>query len=191
MPTVRYRTRSRKESPSSGVRAYLESGEPNEETPLWDTRFVVQLVRLWKELQGDIMLSWVESRPGTRPFGWWEFTAPRAVPRKWKNTRVASRMIVPRKQISGSGVEAWRRLAVAPQYTRGIPALAECDPESPPQFESEARYLKRLHLMSRDETRRVPKRAYEPETLDVDEPAGDDHLNATYALSVSELAHAS
>ena len=157
-----------------------EPGETIQEEFFFPER---QVHEAW-ELAGESLLAeWIETRPGTRPPGWWRLEAPSEV----------------RNRVGGTGTPAHEVLAYAAHFDRGVPVywvtaddvewyngrardvegeLIELgysegdfpheayDPDDPPRFESEPAFLKRLELLRRGELERIPAEAFEPVAME-------------------------
>ena len=133
----------------------------------------------WEFAGESLLAEWVETRPGTRPPGWWRFEAPSEV----------------RNRMGGVGTPAHEVLAHAARFDRGVPVdwveaddveyyngravdtegepigteFAEgdfpheaYDPDDPPRFESEPAFLRRRGLLLPGELERIPAEAFEP-----------------------------
>lgn len=108
---------------------------------------------LWQHWRGELLDDWVAEHPGTRPAAWW--------------THEASE---PRRQLSGYGVlasERYRNLVVP--IDRGVPAFDSVNADDPPRYESEAAYLRRCGVLTGSELRRLPRAAFEPEAIALDD----------------------
>ena len=78
----------------------------------------------WMELRDELLPTWIEQHPGTRPYAWWRFEAPE-----------------PRRQVS-PGPES-----LGPATSFGCPSLFRGIPHDG-MFETEAEYLERLGLLT-------------------------------------------
>ncbi|HEY2781081.1 MAG TPA: hypothetical protein VGI90_09895 [Steroidobacteraceae bacterium] len=124
------------------------------------------LRNLWRSYEEEILQEWIAESPGTRPARWWELSAPE-----------------PRRRLGGVGTPSSERLAYVESYTLGVPDswvsdddldaykligsplnVPAIDPRDPPQFESQAMYLKRLDLLQSGE-RRLARTHFEPESI--------------------------
>ena len=88
MPTTRKRTRrSRREIEDWQIEFLLHGrvlrpdGRPSLRPLLFERRWDGCFARtaaaaLWAERREELMASWVQERPGTRPWGWWQYDAP-------------------------------------------------------------------------------------------------------------------
>lgn len=119
---------------------------------------------LWKIFGEKLTASWIEDHPGTRPFCWWEYDAP------------ANRM-----RTGGQGSPEFEVLSAEEEFIYGVPsrwvsdlsiycwpdlAKHKVDPSDPPQFESQASYLKRHNLLTEIE-RLAATTDYEHEKLKI------------------------
>ena len=157
-------------------------GEPYDD-PAEEFFIVEKAIReAWEPAKESLLAEWINTRPGSRPPGWWRFEAPSEV----------------RNRVSGIGTPAHEVPAYAARFDRGVPAywvedwmvdyyngraidvdgeLIEdgysdgdfpheaYDPDDPPLFESEPTLLKRLELLLPGEFERIPAEAFEPEAL--------------------------
>jgi hypothetical protein len=86
-----------------------------------------ELRQEWQVGRLDLLEYWIAERPGTRPWAWWRFDAPRCrredlPPRcqcfgEW----LFERLEMPRRRIGGVGTPACEVLNVSPAFRRGIP----------------------------------------------------------------------
>jgi hypothetical protein len=133
-----------------------------------------KLRQLWFQVEDEVLNHFINRNPGWRPKMWWRYSAPMIPSGSWPRvagTYLDGRIAEPRHRVGGRGVAshdfypAW-----APAFEWGVPAYWEgCDPEDPPQFESQACYLRRHGLLTAEEQRRLPVDAFEPETIRVPE----------------------
>ena len=104
--------------------------------------------KLWKEYGPEILETWIEKRPGSRPSFWWEFQSPE-----------------PRKQLSGQATE-YSGPPDRGHFFRGIPGYFQAiDEDNPPVYESEACFLKRHGLFYPGEEKRLGRDAFKPESV--------------------------
>jgi hypothetical protein len=112
----------------------------------------------WAKVDERILSPWCKSRPGTQPYAWWEYDAPRESIDTWPGTHRDGKLFALRKRLSGTGTPTHEKLSFGPRYIFGIPTdwvfpvLLTCYPDKdlkpidsydPPVFESQARYLDR------------------------------------------------
>ena len=123
--------------------------------------------RLWSFYEEEIVAEHIAETPGTRPYRWWQFSAPESRRRlRGVGTPCHERLAhvlclhygVPADWIMRSDVEAYVRIGTP----LGVPAL---DPADPPMYESEAAYLDRLALLLPGERKRLRESDFEPESL--------------------------
>ena len=160
MPTNRTK-RTRKSKPKNlpdNIRLLLETGSGptgNAETFLMEGSDQ-RMQAVWEQFKNEIMAAWIREHPGSRPWAWWEIDAPE-----------------PRRRVGGTGTPDFEVLAYTPHYERGVPTGwitqddvdiygpnfkgIPVDPYNPPQFESEAAFLKRHNLLSITEIKHLDK----------------------------------
>ncbi len=142
------------------------------------------LLGLWRVLGLEIVESWSEEHPGTRPSCWWSWSAPAGQTRQ---------------RLGGTGTPKHEVLGYAPRYEFGIPVLwterwevefyngraqdvhghpigtsyhsgdfagVALSPDAPPIFEAQAAYLQRLNLLLPGEKRRLSAADFEPVAFD-------------------------
>ena len=85
----------------------------------------------WWELRDELLPTWIEQHPGTRPYAWWRFEAPDS-----------------RRQVS-PGAES-----IGPADWFGCPSSFRAMPHDE-MFETEGEYLDRLGLLTPHEEPRV------------------------------------
>ena len=110
-----------------------------------------QRKRVLDQCRAPILAEWIRQRPGTRPDFWW-----RSAPEKC------------RRRLGGIGAAAHDVFpAYLPVFSHGVPVVFdEVDPRDPPRFESQAAYLRRHRLLTREESRRLKKKDFNPETVE-------------------------
>jgi hypothetical protein len=124
MPTKRRRqTRAlRPSSLSENALHYLQTGRRRPHD--WDTFFDLsseeQISRAWNAHREWILPQWIASRPGTRPWAWWECEAPLAAAPEKLRDRTWPIWRDRRARIGGIGDECWRGLAYAPSPYVGV-----------------------------------------------------------------------
>lgn len=160
------RARNRRAEIDPAVIAFLNDRGP--EVFEWDDEIRIA----WGQLRDEIVASWAEQRPGTRPTAWWRFDASE-----------------PRRRVGGTGQAAFEVLADAEAYEMGIPiswvepwhvdlygphfAGKPIDPSDPPAFEAQSTYLQRLGLALPGELERLTPADFLPEFI-AGEPASDE-----------------
>jgi hypothetical protein len=102
---------------------------------------------LWKKWRDLVLSRWIAEHPGTRPWAWYREECPPDVGRE---------------KLSGSG----QRSATFWEDRR--PEFHGCLRSDPPRIESEASFLKRIGVLSPEEEKRIPKKAWAPAKLEVD-----------------------
>ena len=147
MPRKKKPSRKASEIPP-GVREILETGDLGEYGSDWNLfqcRWRKEKTReYWEAHRDEILPSWVERFPGTRPWGWWQVEAP-----------------LPRQEIGHDPPTEW---TLGDVYVRGLPY--DCDPPPYDQldsYESEATYLSRQGLLLKGEKKRLKKKDFVPE----------------------------
>jgi hypothetical protein len=149
-----------------------------------------ELRQIWLELRDEILDAWIAERPGTRPYGWWEFDAPRWRPEAWcrdLSAEVAAWFCEPRRRVGGIGTPTYDVLNVMPEFAFGVPTswVSRYDElhyegftglapraDDPPRFESQASYLDRHGLLPAAERRVLTATDFAPEILEL--PVDDD-----------------
>ena len=168
MPTNRKRiTRNRRRLPVEDWRVeYLKTGELPDDTRAeaedinpfeilewefhvcrWDE--LQEPVRLlWNERREAILPAWIRDHPGTRPYAWWAYDAPR-----WDDGDPwHARYAEPRRRI-GEAHTSHHAVSKYPLSSSfGVPNQSA---DSTSMFESEAEYLARHGLLTDFERRRL------------------------------------
>lgn len=79
----------------------------------------------WLAMRDDLLAAWIREAPGTRPWAWWEFDAPRwqppYPPRCDQMEWALCRMPEPRRRLGGIGDPAFECLNIWPHFDAGIP----------------------------------------------------------------------
>ena len=128
-----------------------------------------KFTRLWGAVSEEIIERWIVEHPGTRPRAWWRVDAP------------ADEY---RRRIGGTATPIHECLGYVPHFEYGIPGtfmdadtlahydehhdglenvehpgerVAAFDPDDPPRYESQCRYLWDRHLLSPKEKKAVEK----------------------------------
>jgi hypothetical protein len=190
MPTTRRRrVRSLRHDVHPIVIAYLRDEDPDPEKfgdgarhALWEIEIKPGRLRsIYDAVSERLIADWIKRYPGTRPSGWWEWTATE-----------------PRQRIGGTGSLMSDFLAYAPEFHFGMATRWACealiqkgwpnvsvnsmpahwapiealssaipfDPADPPLFESEATYLQRLNLLLPGERKLLGPEDFEPEAAE-------------------------
>ena len=124
--------------PNAGTRitdalaAYLETGI----VPDGNDAFAVivlankdaDLEAVWQAKRDALLAEWLRRTPGTRPWGWWQFSAPR-----WNRADLPRRcrdlgddylrwLCEPRRRVGGTGTRLCEALNSAPVHDFGLPS---------------------------------------------------------------------
>ena len=171
MPTKRKRkSRNRRPETKDWELHYLRHGEVINEGRI--KRFFINeeihWPKLWELHRDQILSEWAAKYPGTRPFAWWEFDAPRQPIGTYPGCYFDGGLPAPRLKLKGAGTPNHEALNYVPSFCFGLPATGyeALDPNDPPVYESEATYLKRHGLLIEGEEERAD---FTPETIQVRE----------------------
>ena len=90
---------------------------------------VEELQREWTAVREEALSRWTAQHPGTRPWAWWQFEAPRCQPddlagRARQHFTKSSQCDLwpqPRRRVGGVGTPAHEALNAVPSFVRGIP----------------------------------------------------------------------
>jgi hypothetical protein len=115
---------------------------------------------VWAEHAEAVVTHHVKRRPGTRPLRWWQFDAPE-----------------PRRRLGGIGTPLHECSGCIAPFEYGVPSAwrvhgdfftsgIEIDPDDPPRYESESKYLLRLGLLLPGERERLCPRDFWPELVE-------------------------
>jgi hypothetical protein len=163
MPTTRRRRLHAVRVPlSEACRHYLRTGEhvPRGVFGTWADAFGLsgRLMRLvaqggaplveWAEWGAELIAEHIAEQPGTRPHGWWAFSAP--APRECPGAEHAPSPLALWRLHKGIAIE-WHRL----------------EPGVVLSLESEAHFLRRHGLLKPGERQRIPLAAFEPEAIEI------------------------
>lgn len=161
------------------LRHYLVTGEESFDfvlfggasTPVSASRgfeVFAALEEAWTAARVELVAAAVETRPGTRPWAWWLFDAPRdpAAPEERAAASPGPTWRAPRERarVGGTG----RPEALRGQMFGLAAEWSGVDPADPPVVESQAAYLVRHRLVARDERARIPAGALRPEVIQAD-----------------------
>jgi hypothetical protein len=137
---------------------------------------------LWTLYGAIVVKRWQTDRPGTRPALWWRFDAPRMTRGVWPDCFWDGTLPLPRLRAGGVGRPLSETTAYVPRTYLGVPIdwadagdtslpgidTIAIDLQDPPRFESQASYLVRLDLLTRQERSRLRRSAFQPESaLDI------------------------
>jgi hypothetical protein len=157
VPTKRvHRAQASRPGISPATMAQLQLGHVPADTSGRKERFYwtkQHLESAWRECSEPILAAWTAARPGTRPWAWWQYAATEA-----RRCLLGASLLEAGPPFYVEMV--WRR-------DRGIPAarrIATIE-DSRLVVESEAAYLRRLNLLTRDERRALKPAAFEPVEL--------------------------
>ena len=79
----------------------------------------------WDRVRDRLLTEWIGAHPGTRPWGWWLFDAPRwqpPYPQRLVSLAWHCQLLAePRRRIGGIGTPAFEVLGYWPEYRLGIP----------------------------------------------------------------------
>ena len=98
------------------IRAYFEIGAPCQAELFFSDEEMREVWHRWRE---QILSGWIKSHPGTRPFAWWRWDAPR-----WGRKFGAfwdGKLPEPRRRIGGIGDPAFEHFNVVPRFEFGLP----------------------------------------------------------------------
>ena len=141
--------------------------------------------RTWDAVRDEILGWWPERHPGTRPRAWWTLEAPRWDD-PWDDCWYHGTFAEPRRRLGGTGTPQHCALNYKPEFELGIPdsfidsgtlayyaehgkngglenmdhpdePVGAFDPDNPPQYESQARYLWDRDLLEPEERKAVEK----------------------------------
>lgn len=83
--------------------------------------------RVWAAARPEILPAWIDAHPGTRPYAWWKFDAPRwqadDMPERVRSTGAfwMGRLCEPRRRLGGVGAWVSEHLNIVPELPFGIP----------------------------------------------------------------------
>lgn len=115
---------------SEAVARYLTDGIFDEKHRADILRLGVQrsdFAQAWRALGSRITAAWIGRHPGSRPWGWWHFDAPRwqrrDLPPRWRNlgSMFLNQLGEPRRRIGGVGTPSYEVLNVVPDFDYGLP----------------------------------------------------------------------
>jgi hypothetical protein len=91
------------------------------------TKSSAELRADWLAVRDDLLGEWIISHPGTRPWGWWRFDAPRWAREDWPARQRdlgpwADRLFPePRQRVGGVGTPVYEVLNYLPEFCAGVP----------------------------------------------------------------------
>lgn len=152
MPTKRKNV-MRKPVPDmpDGLRKYIESGEKPKRGEEGLAACYSFAHRDWVKVRDEIMAAWLEDFPGSRPWAWWNWDAPKKLTGAGPDAALKKRL-----KVSGSGTPAGSHLGF------GMTDFYDVDPSSLPMVESEAAYLLRHELLESGEKERLQVGDFKP-----------------------------
>ena len=147
MPRKRRTPKPRATQAPGGIVAYLLTGDRNGEDVLnhvavgfeFDNRpnrlllFELtssrspKLIKWWTALRKPLLDGWIVAFPGTRPWGWWRFDAPRwcrvDLPERCRlfGDWLLKETAVPRRRLGGTGDPVHEHLNYKPSFAFGVP----------------------------------------------------------------------
>lgn len=108
---------------SDALRRYFETGkDPEDPEDLFDIFVLPEETKkeIWHAAKNEILEQWIKEKPGSRPWAWWRWDAPRQLDQGteafWEGT-----LPDPRRRLSGIGTPAYMVLAYVPHFSFGIP----------------------------------------------------------------------
>lgn len=179
MPTNRTRrTRNLRPAIDPAEVYYLQHGTSEGGPPHEHVEFFMRRktgwASVWEDVRERVTDDWIRKHPGTRPWAFWEYDAPR---RDTGTGAFFEPLPEPRRRIGGQGQTTWEKYpAVVPEYERGIPSSwAEIDPDDPPRYESESAFLLRNDLLTPAEIKYLAAHPelLAPEVVMMDEEADE------------------
>jgi len=127
----------------------------------------------WPSVRDRMFADWIAKHPGTRPWAWWRFDAPRQ--KAPARARAWAGFPDPRRRLGGTGTPKHEALNYVKSYAWGVPdqwitdqddvKQPTIDEDDPPQFESQAAYLRRHGLLTADESASLLDTAFDPVLL--------------------------
>jgi hypothetical protein len=81
---------------------------------------------VWTEVRAELLSEWITDAPGTRPWAWWEFDAPRWRRSEWprgmqRSWHTDDAWGEPRERLGGVGTPCYLCLGYVPHFRFGIP----------------------------------------------------------------------
>lgn len=131
-----------------GLKFYYDCGRSEDEK-----------FKLYQSIKKDFLQDWISKNPCTRPWAWYEYSAPRWDD-PWPDYFCHKTFAEPRLHISG-GAEC--KYNFVPSYYKAVSEHWHFTDQDLPMFESEAAYLQRLNLLRKEEKAHLEKH---PELLE-------------------------
>ena len=167
VPTTRRRRSRLSDAPTTltpAVLEYLRTGVyPTDHNGVWEvihkTAAAGEGLRAdWTAWRDSILADWNRQHPGTRPWAWWRFDAPR-----WQRADLPDRCRALGDVLLGRLAEPRRRLGgIGTNYRDGDFEGVAPDPHDPPVYESQAEYLRRHGLLAPAELKRLTSADFAP-----------------------------
>jgi len=79
-----------------------------------------KLRQIWKDVEKEILLDWIKNNPCTRPWMWWEYSAPRWDD-PWTGCFYHGKFAEPRQRLGGIGDPNYEFLNYGPHFEYGLP----------------------------------------------------------------------
>jgi hypothetical protein len=76
--------------------------------------------KMWEKYKNFILADWLQNRPGTRPWAWWRFDAPRWQ-KSFNGAYFEGTLPEPRQRVGGVGGPQFEHLGVKPRFSFGVP----------------------------------------------------------------------
>lgn len=75
----------------------------------------------WEACRAELLQQWIKERPGTRPWAWWHFDAPRWCDSRFEGLFYQGKIQKPRERLGGTGTPSFECLNSAPSIEWGVP----------------------------------------------------------------------
>jgi hypothetical protein len=102
-----------------GQRAYLTTGVYRAEGFTYWGWVQHGVAETWAVVRDEWLAGWIEAHPGTRPWAWWQYTAPQE-PVNCKQFNPKDRA-AQRRRLGGIGDPCHKALNYAPEFAFGLP----------------------------------------------------------------------